>query len=117
MQKSRSRKYRKVMHVEESTQITHHFAEVVSKFFLLFVNVKQKNYDSSSKQVKKNCVFCFQLFVFLVKINLCYHVHFKKNVSLKLKNRKRISGFFAQVFLLRNTGSFANPGKYKKPVS
>jgi hypothetical protein len=37
------------MHVEASTQITHPFAEAI----LLFVNVKQEKYDSSSKQVKK----------------------------------------------------------------
>jgi hypothetical protein len=36
------------MHVEASTQITQPFAEAL----LLFVNVKQEKYDSSSKQVK-----------------------------------------------------------------
>jgi hypothetical protein len=34
------------------TQITHPFTEAENKFLLLFVNVKQKIYDSSSKQVK-----------------------------------------------------------------
>jgi hypothetical protein len=41
-------------------------------------------------------------------------VQVKKSVSLKFKNRIRISGFFPPVFLLRNTGIFANQGKYKK---
>jgi hypothetical protein len=40
------------MHVEESTQTTHPFAEAESKTVLLFVDVKQKKNDSSSKQVK-----------------------------------------------------------------
>jgi hypothetical protein len=40
------------MHVEASTQITHSFAEAENKTFLLFVNVKQEKYDSSSNQVK-----------------------------------------------------------------
>jgi hypothetical protein len=40
------------MHVEESTQTTHPFAEAESKTLLLFVNVKQKKFDSSSKQVE-----------------------------------------------------------------
>jgi hypothetical protein len=50
----RSRKYRKIMHVEdeESTVITHPFAETESKALLLFVKVKQKKDDSSSKHVK-----------------------------------------------------------------
>jgi hypothetical protein len=42
----------KKMHVEESTQITHPFAEAECKTLLLFVNVKQKKYDTSSKQVE-----------------------------------------------------------------
>jgi hypothetical protein len=41
------RKYRKIMHVEESTQITHPFAEAENKILLFFVNVKQEKYDSS----------------------------------------------------------------------
>jgi tRNA(Leu) C34 or U34 (ribose-2'-O)-methylase TrmL len=49
---NRSRKYWKILHVEASTQITHSFAEAENKTFLLFVNVKQEKYDSSSKQVK-----------------------------------------------------------------
>jgi hypothetical protein len=40
------------MDVEASTQITHLFAEAEDKNLLLFVNVKQEKYDSSSKQVK-----------------------------------------------------------------
>jgi hypothetical protein len=42
------------MHVEdeESTLITHSFAEAESKALLLFVKVKQKKDDSSSKHVK-----------------------------------------------------------------
>jgi hypothetical protein len=40
------------MHVEGSTQITHPYAEAENKTLLLFVNVKQEKYDSSSKQVK-----------------------------------------------------------------
>jgi hypothetical protein len=48
----RSRKYRKIMLVEASTQINHPFAEEENKIILLFVNVKQEKYDSSSKQVK-----------------------------------------------------------------
>jgi hypothetical protein len=40
------------MHVEASTQITHPFAEAGNnKTLLLFVNVKQEKYDSTSKQV------------------------------------------------------------------
>jgi hypothetical protein len=39
----------------------------------------------------------------------------KKNVSLKLKNKIRISGFFPPVFLLRNTGLFANGESIKNP--
>jgi hypothetical protein len=46
----RSRKYRKIMHVEVSTQITHPFAEAEDKTLLLFVNVKQEKYDSSQSQ-------------------------------------------------------------------
>jgi hypothetical protein len=45
------------MHVEESTQNTHPFAETESKTLLLFGNVKQKKYDSSSS--KNYLVFCF----------------------------------------------------------
>jgi hypothetical protein len=48
----RSRKYRKTMHVEASTQIIHPFAEAENKTLLLFVIVKQEKYDSASKQVK-----------------------------------------------------------------
>jgi hypothetical protein len=59
------------MHVEATTQITHPFAEAELKTLLLFVNVKQEKYDSSSS----NWVFCFQNFVFSVKINLCCHVY------------------------------------------
>jgi hypothetical protein len=40
-------------------------------------------------------------------------MHFKKNVSLTLKNRIRISGFFPPVFLLRNT-EFLQTGKSTK---
>jgi hypothetical protein len=40
------------MPIEESTQIIHPFAEAESKTLLLFEDVKQKKYDSSSKQVK-----------------------------------------------------------------
>jgi hypothetical protein len=36
----RYRKYRKIMHVQSSTQITHPFAEAENKTLLLFVNVK-----------------------------------------------------------------------------
>jgi hypothetical protein len=43
-------------------------------------------------------------------------VQFTRNVSLKLKNGIRISGFFPPVFLLRNTGFFENRRNYKKPV-
>jgi hypothetical protein len=38
------------MHVEASTQITHPFAEAENKTLLLFVNVKQQKYDSSSSK-------------------------------------------------------------------
>jgi hypothetical protein len=38
--------------VEASTQNTQRFIGVENKTLLLFVNVKQTNYDSSSKQVK-----------------------------------------------------------------
>jgi hypothetical protein len=48
----RSRKYRRIMHVKASTQITQPLAEAENKTLLLFVNVKQEKYDSSSKQVK-----------------------------------------------------------------
>jgi hypothetical protein len=36
------------MHVKASTQITHPFAKA-EKTLLLFVNIKQTKYDSSSK--------------------------------------------------------------------
>jgi hypothetical protein len=39
------------MHVEASTQIPHPFAEAENKTMLLFVNVKQEKYDSSSKHL------------------------------------------------------------------
>jgi hypothetical protein len=48
----RSRKYRRIMLVKASTQITQPFAEAENKTLLLFVNVKQEKYDSSLKQVK-----------------------------------------------------------------
>jgi hypothetical protein len=47
-----SRKYRKITHVEASTEITHPFARAENKTLLLIVNVIQEKYDSSSKQVK-----------------------------------------------------------------
>jgi hypothetical protein len=48
----RSRKYLKIMHVDASTQITQPFAEAENKTLLLFVNIKQEKYDSSSNFVK-----------------------------------------------------------------
>jgi hypothetical protein len=60
------------MHVEESTQITHPFAEAESKTLLLFVN---KKVWFIFKVNKNNRVFCFQHSVFPVKINLCCHVY------------------------------------------
>jgi hypothetical protein len=47
------------MLVEALTQITHPFAEAENKTLLLFVNVKQKKYDSSLKPVK---IFGFPTF-------------------------------------------------------
>jgi hypothetical protein len=52
------------MHVEASTQITHPFAEAENKTLLLFVNVKQEKYDSSSKQVKIIGFFVFKISCF-----------------------------------------------------
>jgi hypothetical protein len=52
------------MHVEESKQITHPFAEAERKTLLLFVNVKHKKYDSSSKQVKINGFSVFKILCF-----------------------------------------------------
>jgi hypothetical protein len=43
---------RKIMHEEASTQTTDPFSKALNKTFLLFGNVKQEEYDSSSKQVK-----------------------------------------------------------------
>jgi hypothetical protein len=53
------------MHGEASTQITHAFAEAENKtLILLFVNVVQEKYDSSSKQVKIIGVFVFNISCF-----------------------------------------------------
>jgi hypothetical protein len=38
----KSRKYRKVIHIEASTQITHPFAEAENKTLMLFLNDKQE---------------------------------------------------------------------------
>jgi hypothetical protein len=89
------------MHVEISTQITHPFAEAENKTLLLFGIVKQKKYDSSSKQVK--IIILFSTFRVSRKNKFmltCVRVQvtFKKNISLKLKNRIRISGFFPPLF-------------------
>jgi hypothetical protein len=43
-------------------------------------------------------------------------VYFKENVSRKLKNRIRISGFLPPVFLSRNTEFLVNRVKYTKQV-
>jgi hypothetical protein len=48
----RSRKYQKIKHVPASAETTYPFAEVEYKTLLFFVNVKQKKFDSSTKQVK-----------------------------------------------------------------
>jgi hypothetical protein len=52
------------MHVEASTQITHSFAEAENKTLLLFVNVKQEKYESSSKQVKEIVFSVFNISCF-----------------------------------------------------
>jgi hypothetical protein len=57
--------YRKKMHVEASTQITHPFVEAENKTLLLFVNVKQEKYDSSSKQVEIIGFSVFNILCFL----------------------------------------------------
>jgi hypothetical protein len=49
---TKKQKIPKITHVEASTQITQPFAEAENQTLLLFVNVKQEKYDSSSKQVK-----------------------------------------------------------------
>jgi hypothetical protein len=53
------------MHVEASPQITYPFAEAVNKILLLFVNVKQEKYDSSSNQVKIIGFSFFNIMCFL----------------------------------------------------
>jgi hypothetical protein len=71
------------MHV--STQITHPFAEVENKTLLLFLNVKQEKYDSSSKQLKI-IGFLFSTFRVSRKNKFMLscvrvQVHFRKNMS------------------------------------
>jgi hypothetical protein len=60
----KNRKYRKIIHVEASTQIIHPFAKAENKTLLLFVSLKQKKYDSSSKQVKIFGVSVFNISCF-----------------------------------------------------
>jgi hypothetical protein len=74
---------------------------------LLFVNANQKKYDSIFRVSRKN-----KFMLSCVRVQ----VDFKKYVSLKLKNRIRISGFFSTGVFIEKHLVFCKPGKVQEPV-